>query len=69
MIKPFAFKAEFIEQQDVVDKINECVRALNNLESLITSHNKQSTPCSCKSGRNMYISSGWRYCPYCGCKL
>ena len=42
MIKPFAFKAVFIEQQEVVDKINECVRALNNLESLITSHNIRS---------------------------
>jgi len=39
MIKPFSFKAEFIDQQEIVDKINECVCALNNLESLITSHN------------------------------
>jgi hypothetical protein len=39
MIKEIVFKAEFVDQQDIVDKINECVRALNNLESLITSHN------------------------------
>jgi len=39
MIKEIVFKAEFVDKQDIVDKINECVRALNNLESLITSHN------------------------------
>jgi len=39
MIKEFMGKAEFIDQEEVIDKINECVRALNNLESLITSHN------------------------------
>jgi len=39
MIKEIVFKAEFVDKQEIVDKINECVCALNNLESLIILHN------------------------------
>lgn len=38
MIKEIIFEAEFVDKQDIIDKINECVRALNALE-LGTSHN------------------------------
>jgi len=39
MIKEIVFDPEFVDTDMLVGKINERVRALNNLESLITSHN------------------------------
>ena len=50
MVKELILRSECYDNEDFVNKINECVRALNNLESLITSHNKQSTPCLCRCG-------------------
>jgi len=38
MIKELNFRPECYDNEDFVNEINECIRALNNLESLITSH-------------------------------
>ena len=39
-------------------------RAAKQKESSPTSHNKQSTPCSCCGGTGMSVI--WKYCPQCG---
>jgi hypothetical protein len=49
MIDRIVYSAEFVDMQDVIDKVNECVCALNALGSETTANNSASTSlCECE---------------------
>lgn len=63
-----------LDSSSVVNKINECVRALNNLEALNTTTNHamtKLTPCNNERGQRVkrWLYLGYKFCPYCGRQL